>query len=167
VALAGIGLGRSLYPNGRFALAHLKNSGGAMALYSLSRNKFYFDELYWRLFVTNLFRLTRLSWWLDRNVVDGIVNAAGWLTVVISKVYRLFDIWVVDGLVNLCGWVTKKAGQALRFVQSGQVQNYVLVIFLGAIILVWLFFQGLAARSTGQLSGTLPLQSEPSSLPGR
>jgi NADH-quinone oxidoreductase subunit L len=167
VALSGIGLGRVLYPNGRFVLAHLKNSGAAMALYRLSRNKFYFDEIYWSLFVTNLFRVTRLSWWLDRNVVDGIVNAIGWLTVVISKAYRLFDIWVVDGLVKLCGWVTKKSGQALRYVQSGQIQNYVLAIFLGAIILLWLLFQGLAARPPIPPAGTLSRQSETSSLPGR
>src|SRR5262249_32330318 len=38
VALSGIGLGRALYPNGRFVLAHLKNSRAAMALYRLSRN---------------------------------------------------------------------------------------------------------------------------------
>jgi len=167
VALAGIVLGRALYPNGRFAFASLKNSSVAMGLYRLSRNKFYFDEIYWRLFVTPLFRVTSLAWWLDRNVVDGIVNATGWLTVQISKVYRLFDIWVVDSLVNLCGWLPKKMGQGLRYVQSGQIQNYVLVIFLGLILLVWLFFQGLPGPSNGQPAGPLPRRSETSSLPGR
>jgi NADH-quinone oxidoreductase subunit L len=167
VALAGIVLGRALYPDGRFALANLKNSSVAMGLYRLSRNKFYFDELYWRLFVTPLFRVTSLAGWLDRNVVDGIVNAAGWLTVQISKVYRLFDIWVVDGLVNLCGWLPKKAGQGLRYVQSGQIQNYVLVLFLGMILLVWLVFQGLPGPTGGQPAAPLPHRSETSSLPGR
>jgi NADH-quinone oxidoreductase subunit L len=141
-ALAGIGLGRALYPNGAFALPHLRNSGAATALYTLSRNGFYFDEFYRALFVSNLFRVTRLCDWVDRHVIDGLVNAVGWVTVRVAKVYRLFDVYVVDGLVNLCGWVPKTAGTLLRSVQSGQVHNYILAIFLGAIVIVWWFFQG-------------------------
>jgi NADH-quinone oxidoreductase subunit L len=139
VALAGIFAGIALYPEGTFRLAHLSHSSAAMAFYNVSRRKFYFDECYRAIFVTPLFRVTKASWWVDLCLVDGIVNGFGWLTVRLSALQRIFDLYVVDGLVNLCGWVTKRAGGTLRYLQTGQVQSYILAVFVGAIVIVWWF----------------------------
>jgi NADH-quinone oxidoreductase subunit L len=141
-AASGIAAGRALYPRGQFALAQLARNPTAMALYRFSLGKFYFDELYGRIFVTPLFWVTRWAAWTDARVVDGLVNLIGWLTVRLSRLYRLFDTYVVDGLVNLTGWATKRSGEALRLVQTGQVQSYLLVLFLGAVALVWWLYQG-------------------------
>jgi NADH-quinone oxidoreductase subunit L len=140
VALGGIGLGGFLYPHGRFRLAAARSHPLAAALYRLSKEKFYFDEFYWKLLVENLFRVTRLSWWLDRWIIDGIVNAAGAVTIIISKVYRLIDTYVVDGIVNLIGWTTKRIGIVTRYAQGGQVQSYLLALFAGAIVLLWILW---------------------------
>jgi NADH:ubiquinone oxidoreductase subunit 5 (subunit L)/multisubunit Na+/H+ antiporter MnhA subunit len=140
-AVGGIAAGRVVYPEGRFALAGLERNPAALSLYQLSLGKFYFDELYARIFVTPLFRVTSAAAWIDARVVDGLVNLVGWLTIQFSRFYRLFDIYVVDGLVNLTGWTAKRSGQGLRYVQTGQVQSYLLVLFLGAVALVWWLYR--------------------------
>ena len=39
----------------------------------------------------------------DRDVVDGGVNGAGWLTRFASKISMWWDTWIVDGLVQSGG----------------------------------------------------------------
>src|SRR5204863_1189945 len=102
---------------------------------------FYFDECYWKSLVEPLFVATRLSFWVDQRIVDAIVNGAGSVTVLLSKVHRLFDVYIVDGIVNLIGWSTKQMGYLLRYAQSGLIQRYVMALFVGAILLMWLFMK--------------------------
>ena len=54
-------------------------------LYAASVNKFYIDELYLAVFARGGVQLGNALWWFDANVIDGVVNGAGWL----SQRYRL------------------------------------------------------------------------------
>ena len=47
-----------------------------------------------------------------------------------------FDRYVVDGLVNAVAWLTGRAGWVLRYVQTGREENYLLLIFLGLVVIV-------------------------------
>jgi NADH-quinone oxidoreductase subunit L len=141
VALSGIVLGTALYPNGRFRYPHLSDNRAAMACYRWSLNKLYFDELYWRVLVVPTLALTRLASHFDQRIIDGIVNGAAGLTLLISQLYRLFDTYVIDGLVNLVAWIPKQLGRTLRYVQTGQIQAYLLGLCCGAILLFWLFLR--------------------------
>ena len=78
-------------------------------LYRASLNKWWFDELNHLLFIVIGGRLAAFTWWFDRVVVDGTVNAVGGLTV--------------------------GAGRGLRQVQTGRVQNYALGIAFGLIVM--------------------------------
>jgi uncharacterized membrane protein YvlD (DUF360 family) len=60
----------------------------------------------------------------------------GWIGVFISIVGKGIDTYIVDGLVNSFAWVTNRIGRSLRTVQTGRVQNYIVVLYLGALILV-------------------------------
>jgi NADH-quinone oxidoreductase subunit L len=83
-------------------------------LYKAAWNKFYFDELY--LFVTKkiLFNLVaRPAAWIDKNAVDGLVNATGNTTMFISK--------------------------KLKGIQSGKVQQYAAYFLVAAIVMAVLF----------------------------
>ena len=46
-----------------------------------------------------------------------------------------FDTYVVDGLVNLAGAVTRWMGAGLRRLETGQVQMYGLMIFIGVVVI--------------------------------
>src|SRR5262249_5830765 len=78
--------------------------------YRLSRDKFYFDELYAALVVWPLRIIAAILYWIDR--------------------------WVVDGLVNLSGRIPLAVGFLMRPLQMGLVQFYALAMVLGMLILV-------------------------------
>ena len=86
---------------------------------------------------------SRLSQLFDTYVVDGLVNLFGKATRLISMVSGAVDIYIVDGAVNMVGWFTKGFGTALRATQTGQVQTYVTMVFVG-IVLVFLFIFSMA-----------------------
>ena len=78
--------------------------------YKLSANKFYFDEIYSALLVTPLRWLSSAFCWIDR--------------------------WLVDGLVNLAGAVPPAIGSLMRGLQGGLVQFYAVAMVLGVLILI-------------------------------
>jgi NADH-quinone oxidoreductase subunit L len=122
VGASGIFLAYKLYCADKSkALAH-SLAEQYRSIHTLSYNKYYVDELYL---------------WFNHTVVD---NAA--------KFFYLFDIYVVDGIVNGFGSVTKLSGEGLRVLQTGRLQNYALVFFLGILaIAILMAFTGPSAAS--------------------
>jgi NAD(P)H-quinone oxidoreductase subunit 5 len=51
----------------------------------------------------------------------------------VSRIAYWFDRYIVDGIVNLFGIVTIFSGQTLKYSTSGQAQSYVVTIVLGAL----------------------------------
>ncbi|MGD9648312.1 MAG: NADH-quinone oxidoreductase subunit L [Pirellulales bacterium] len=78
--------------------------------YRLSYGKFFFDPLYNALFVLPVRGLAMLSYWIDR--------------------------YVIDALVNFCGYVPLVVGALLRPLQNGVVPFYALVMVLGILVLL-------------------------------
>jgi NADH-quinone oxidoreductase subunit L len=109
-------------------------------IYSVLQNKYYFDELYTKVFVKGTQRLAN---WLfrfdDLWVIDPIVDGVGKLWCRISEVGQLFDVKVVDSIVNGIGAVTTAVGSAMRVIQTGRVQNYLLVMLVTVSVLLAAF----------------------------
>jgi NADH:ubiquinone oxidoreductase subunit 5 (subunit L)/multisubunit Na+/H+ antiporter MnhA subunit len=91
--------------------------------------------------ISGTYSSARGLWTVDKNVVDGAVNGAGWVTVIGAWFSGLTDRTVVDGVVNLIGWIVAESSHAFRRLQTGLVQNYALVMLLGvfAFVTVYLF----------------------------
>jgi NADH-quinone oxidoreductase subunit L len=109
-------------------------------VYTLLKNKYYFDEIYQVLFIRPAIGLAGLCATFDRVVIDAIVNAVGafgrWLA---SWLRRAIDNPIVDGAVNGVGWITDRAGEFMRATQTGKVQNYLLVAAVTVVLLLALF----------------------------
>jgi NADH-quinone oxidoreductase subunit L len=91
-----------------------KIANALSSLYTAAYRKFYIDEIY--LFITKkvLFNLVgRPAAWIDRNVVDGMVNATGNATATLSA--------------------------RIKKIQSGKVQGYAIYTLVGVIALAVLF----------------------------
>jgi NADH-quinone oxidoreductase subunit L len=110
VALTGIVLAWLLYAGKRMAVEQLARAADILGLYRLSHGKFFFDEIYNLLIVRPLQAVAWLSYWFDRYVIDGLVNA--------------------------CGMVPVLVGAVLRPLQNGLVPFYALAMVLGLLILI-------------------------------
>jgi NADH-quinone oxidoreductase subunit L len=109
-------------------------------VYSLLENKYYFDELYHLIIIRPTLWLAKICARFDRAVIDAIVNAVGafgrWLA---NWLKRAIDNPIVDGAVNGVGKVTTAFGEFMRATQTGNVQNYLLVAAVTALLLLALF----------------------------
>ena len=108
-------------------------------LYSLLLNKYYVDEVYDATVVRGTSRSAQGLWVFDDRVVDGIVNAWGWLTQIAAWFSHMLDKYVVDGLVNFVGWTASEGSFSLRRLQTGLVQNYALMMLVGLFVFLTVY----------------------------
>jgi NADH-quinone oxidoreductase subunit L len=98
--------------------------------------KYYLDHLYEGVIVRGIAHpIAQVMYWINQNVIDGIVNGAGRAGRKIgSWTYRYVDQGVVDGAVNASGYMASESGHALQPVQSGKVNQYGALLFGGAMV---------------------------------
>jgi NADH-quinone oxidoreductase subunit L len=136
VALAGIVLAWSMYIRRYFTPdSYLETAAVKWTL----PHKFWIDEAYQLAFVGPLMWLASLSDTADKAVVDGAVRGVGWLAFVASRILVIFDKYVVDAAVNGLGGAIMATGRQARRIQTGNVQTYLLLLFLAILVLVLLF----------------------------
>jgi len=83
--------------------------------------------------------LSNFSSLLDTRYVDGAVNLVWSVAAVLCGWNRLFDIHVVNGAVDLAGRLTQIGGERLRPIQTGRVQNYLVVALVTVLMLLGLY----------------------------
>jgi NADH-quinone oxidoreductase subunit L len=108
-------------------------------LYRLSYNKWYFDEMYDRTAVAGTMGLSRISFWFDTYIIDGLVNGSAAVTRWWSRFTGTFDNVVVDGLVNFSAYFAGISGLILRKFQTGKVQTYIVFVVFSIIVFFFVF----------------------------
>jgi NADH-quinone oxidoreductase subunit L len=139
IAGAAILLGWQLFHVGRFrSPARERRFAG---LYRLLENKYYLDDLYLRGIVKPVqYPIARAAYWVNQNVIDGIVDAAGTGTVFTGRgVYGIIDQRIIDVGVNGAAGLTGYSGGLLRYIQTGNVQRYAAFLFVAVAGFVALF----------------------------
>ncbi|MBA2647603.1 MAG: hypothetical protein H0U81_12475, partial [Pyrinomonadaceae bacterium] len=140
-ATLGIGLGFLFY----VWRPHLPGVWAARLapLYRASFNKYWIDELYGALFTRRTMDAARAVYTVDSRVVDGAVNGSAWLTRTLSRVTGGSDRYIVDGLVNaIAVFIGRLMSPLFRAAQTGLTANYALVMVIGLVVAVALFFGG-------------------------
>ena len=126
-------------------LFYIKNSLSADAwskrlgfLFHWSQNKYYFDENYNKYLYQPTLRLAKKIAWVDWELYDKyFINGFGRLTNLASKVTGKFDYDAIDQiLVDGTGKIANLLGSLFKTVQTGKLQNYVLYVTFGLIILM-------------------------------
>lgn len=111
VSLIGITLASLMYLWGKINPVAI--AAKIKPLYELSLNKWYFDDIYYRVFVLGSRRLARQVMEVDYRVVDGAVNLTGFFTLV--------------------------SGEGLKYLENGRAQFYALIVFGAVLGLVIVF----------------------------
>jgi NADH-quinone oxidoreductase subunit L len=109
----------------------------AHAGYTFLENKYYLDNLYTGVIAgSTTGPLARAANWFNQNIIDGVVNGIGTgARKVAGVVYVVADQIIIDGAVNGSGQGSEGAGQLLRKIQTGKVQQYASILFAGAVVL--------------------------------
>jgi NADH-quinone oxidoreductase subunit L len=116
VAAGGLWLGWTWYAKqGGAAPARL--AARFPGLFVLVSEKFRVDELYDALIVRPFTWLSRVAW-------------------------KVVDVLIIDGVLNAGAFLVELAGDALRFLQTGNVRNYALGILLGLVALMYYIVSG-------------------------
>jgi NADH-quinone oxidoreductase subunit L len=110
-------------------------------LYDVLFNKYFVDEFYNTVFTGSrklgdkrlgVMGTSEFLGDVDRTVIDGGVNGAGWLTRLSGTISNRWDAWIIDGLlVNGIAIFTRTLSYPMRLVQWGQLQWYALVMVVG------------------------------------
>jgi len=74
-------------------------------------NKYYVDEFYDRVIVQPIVRASKFSW-------------------------RVIDATIIDGTVNAVGWVAKGVGAVISMFQTGSVNTYAFVLTVGVLVIL-------------------------------
>jgi len=116
------------------SLSANKVSKSISSIYTLLRNKYYFDEFYGASVIRGVLGLSRASAKFDDKVVDGAVNGTAKVSLYISRASRWFDDNIVDGAVNGTAFISDLLGSRLRRIQTGKIENYVAFLLVGILI---------------------------------
>ena len=87
------------------------------AVYRFLLNKWYFDELYDRIFVQPARRLAQVLW-------------------------KTGDVKIIDGMPNGAARLTVQASGRMVRLQSGRVANYAFAMIIGLVLFVSIFLFG-------------------------
>ena len=144
VALGGLFLGWLVYRNVEAGQADpLKMALGKF--YTLLQNKYYFDELYERIFIRPAywFAETFTGRILDQVIIDGTLNSVGRLSLRLGGFLRnAVDLPIVNGTADRISTGVKRIGFEMRLMQTGRVQTYLIVglLFTGLLLTYFLVF---------------------------
>lgn len=136
VAFSGIALAYLMYIKKIFTPSNWAKKAGF--LYHWSLNKYYFDENYNRFLYQPTLRLAKRVAWIDWELYDRyFINSFGRLTDLASKIAGKFDYYGIDQVfVDGNGKIISLFGKITKKIQTGRLQNYVLYVTAGVILLM-------------------------------
>src|SRR3982074_2697652 len=124
-------------------------AAAAPPVYDTLLNKYYVDEGYDYVFTgrrklgdvrLGVLGAGEASAWFDSNIVDGVVNGAGWITRLAATLSSWWDKWIIDGIVgDGPAIVARMLSYPARLFAWGLVQWYALVMTGGLVGFVFYY----------------------------
>lgn len=108
--------------------------------YTVLKNKWYVDELYWEVILNPYVALSRfladvIDWRFWHDWFHDVVIAGGFRLVARVLAVRV-DLGGIDAIANGLGDAAKNMAGAFRKLETGYVRNYALSIFVGVVIIL-------------------------------
>ena len=110
--------------------------------WNLLQHRYFIDDFYMKGIVYPIRdRVSAAVYWTNQHVLDGAVNGAAWVTRGAGTFVSWIDRTLVDGAVNAVGGLTSATGGLLKYLQTGNVQWYAVLLFAGVVALTIVFVQ--------------------------
>jgi NADH-quinone oxidoreductase subunit L len=152
VALGGLGLGFWMYARKPLKAGQPDPMVAILGpIYPVLKNKYYFDELYTNVIVKPLQWFSRevAYVFLDKGVIDGFLHLTGRVFTWLGDIIKMLNMWLIDGVGDGVPELIQRFGGYFRRIQSGSVQQYMLIIALAALVIGIIF-----ALSSGVLQAS-------------
>jgi NADH-quinone oxidoreductase subunit L len=145
VALGGLLLGWLVYRNYKAGQVDPLQKGLG-PIYRVLKNKYYFDEMYQTVFINPVIWLSdTFSNWMDLKVIDGILHAIAHVVGVVGSFLRnAIDKPIINGFGDIFSEFVKRMGFELRPIQTGKIQQYMIMALVTVTTFAILYFYLLA-----------------------
>ena len=135
IASAGWFAAKVLYDGNRSTVpARLKENFAG--IWSVIFNKYYVDEFYQATVIRGSLALSAVLFWIDQNLIDGLVNSMAVLGRTVAYIDSAIDKYLVDGAVDGLAALIMNGGRTMRRLQTGHIQVYLFGALGGGILLV-------------------------------
>ena len=110
-------------------------------IYNTLMNRYYMDDLYKAVFVNpaQWFSRVVVSNFIDRGIIDGFIHLIARVSNWIGDFLKLFNLWLIDGVGDGIPQGIGRFGVWLRRVQTGRVQQYLILAILAALLIGLIF----------------------------
>ncbi len=117
-------------------------------VYPTLRNRYYIDEVYQSVFIrpSQWFAKNIAYEFLDQGIIDGTLHLIARVFTWIGDLFKNLNLWLIDGVGDGIPELIGKFGGWFRWIQSGSVQQYMLLAGIAALLIAIVF-----ALSTGVL----------------
>ncbi|NLF10036.1 MAG: NADH-quinone oxidoreductase subunit L, partial [Pirellulaceae bacterium] len=102
-------------------------------LYNLFLHKWWFDELYDKLFVRQVLRISGWVVAIDKYVIDFLADGSARVVTAVARADDWIDRIFVDSTIDLIARWTYATGISLRRLQTGNVRQYVMWLGVGLV----------------------------------
>ncbi|MBE2183957.1 MAG: NADH-quinone oxidoreductase subunit L [Anaerolineae bacterium] len=115
-------------------------------MHTTLKNKYYIDEVYTAVFIrpAQWFSKNVAYEFIDKGIIDGFLHFVARLFTWLGDFIKVLNKWLIDGVGDGIPELIARFGFWLRGIQSGRVQQYMLIVAFALLVLILIF-----ALSTG------------------
>jgi len=138
VALGGLGIGWWLYWRKPLKAGEPDPLVAMLGpMHPILQNKYYIDDVYAKVFVRPVQWISAnvIYIFLDKGIIDGVLHLTARVFTFIGDLIKVLNKWLIDGVGDGIPEVIARFGVWFRFVQTGRVQQYMLIVLAGALLI--------------------------------
>ncbi len=106
------------------------------ALHPILKNRYYLDDFYsWAFVKPSQWLGVQVIAFLDRGIIDAILHVIGRIFTWLGDLVKVLNLWLIDGVGDGIPIAIFNFGGWLRRMQTGRVQQYMLLVLMAAILI--------------------------------
>ena len=138
VALGGLGIGWWLYWRKPLKAGEPDPLVAMLGpMHPILKNKYYIDDVYAAVFVRPVQWISAnvIYIFLDKGIIDGVLHLIAAVFTFIGDLIKVLNKWLIDGVGDGIPEVIARFGVWFRFSQTGRIQQYMLIVLAGALLI--------------------------------